>query len=69
MRNRFVPEGRRNSLKGSREEIERIQRSVEERFADQLKSAGWFRRFLILWRVRREISQEIEGFAPKNGLY
>ena len=55
------------------ERLNRIQREVHERYAEQLAAAGFLRRQILKIRVRREIQRElrllIEREAPPGALY
>lgn len=63
---RFIAGGRSNI---ARENLERIEREVNERHAAALAAAGPPRRLWIKWRIRREIREELDKIAPSGGLY
>jgi hypothetical protein len=74
---RFLVDGRDRALHGAAAEIDRIERpireAVEARYADRLAQAGplrrWWLRKLIAREIRARLNEEIEKFAPSDGLY
>jgi hypothetical protein len=73
----FVADGRTRALRGSEEHIEalkqRVAKEVRAEHAERLQSAGAVKRLWLHLRMRRAIrrivADEIEGIAPRNGLY
>ncbi len=74
---RFLEDGRRRAFDGAAPKMDELQRritaEVEARYAEELAKAGLFARFRLRRRMAREIQarlrDEIERFAPENGLY
>ena len=69
-----MPERRSKIVADGRERIagaerKRVKRLVRQRYAGQLAKAGIFRRWLLLWKLRREIQEELEKIAPRDALY
>lgn len=62
----FVADGRRRIL---RDERHCIEREIRAKYAEDLASAGWWRRLRIRSRIRREIRAEIERIAPRGAHY
>ena len=42
---------------------------VRARFADELATAGWIKRFWVRWKIHRAIEKELDRLAPPGGLY
>ena len=69
-----MPERRSNIVADGRERIavaerKRVKRAVRQRYAAQFAKAGILRRWLLLWKIRREIEKELETIAPRDALY
>ncbi len=67
---RFIPgllvDGRERVV---RENYERIACEVRAWYADELSRAGWLRRPLLHFKIRREIRRRLDQIAPRDGLY
>lgn len=64
--NGIVADGREREAKAW---IKEIRERVEKAHAEELKQAGWLRRLLVLWRIRRAIQRELEKVAPRGAHY
>ena len=63
----IVADGRSRAMTANRVEIEK---RIHEKYADELASAtGFFRRWAVRRKIRREIEDALEKIAPKNALY
>jgi hypothetical protein len=49
--------------------IDKARAEVEARHAPELARAGWWRRWLLRLRIRREVEQRLERTARRDGLY
>ncbi|MHC4698834.1 MAG: hypothetical protein ACYTFA_19065 [Planctomycetota bacterium] len=65
-RNNIVADGRARVVAA---QYKQVKREVRQRYAAQLAEAGMFRRWWLLWKVRREIQSELEKIAPTDALY
>jgi hypothetical protein len=65
-RDKFVADGRERVVRG---EIKRIRREVRASYADRLAAAGFFRRLWLRIKIHREIQEQLDKIAPKDGLY
>jgi hypothetical protein len=63
---RFVAGGGERIVAG---ETERIRREVRERYANALAKAGFFQRFAIRRKIRKEIKARLTEPAPPRALY
>ncbi len=61
----FVADGKSRVIPPSKEELARIRKEVEEKYADDLKGAGLWRRI----KIRRQMKREVEEKAgiPSSG--
>lgn len=50
-------------------EVVRIEAQVRAEFQDSLRGAGWFRRSVLEFQVKREISRRVERLSPSSALY
>ena len=63
----IVADGRERVIEANRKEIEK---RIHEKYADELASpTGFFRRWTLRRKIRREIEEEFEKIAPKGAHY
>ncbi|MCH9003484.1 MAG: hypothetical protein IIC02_13010, partial [Planctomycetes bacterium] len=59
----IVADGQNRAVEANRVEIEK---RIHEKYADELASAtGFFRRWTVRRKIRREIEEELEKNAPR----
>ncbi len=62
----IVADGRERAMDGS---VDRIRAEVEAKYAEELRTAGFWKRRRIRQKIEREIEKRLERIAPKTGLY
>ena len=63
----IVADGRERAKKANRKDVEK---RVREKYADELESVtGFFRRWTLRRKIRREIAKELEKISPRDALY
>ena len=49
--------------------IDQVTDEVKQRYAPALASAGFLKRLLLRWRMRKEIAKRMQQLAPDDALY
>jgi hypothetical protein len=63
---KIVAGGRKRAYEGS---VARVRAEVEAKYAEELKTAGVWRRMRIRRNMQREMRERMERVAPRSGLY
>ena len=63
---RIVEDGQERAYDGS---IEQVRAKVEAKYAEELKTAGMWKRMQIRRKMGKEIRERMEKIAPPDGLY
>ena len=69
--NKIIADGHTRLLhdKAIQKEIARIREDVAAKYSEELSRAGFFGRFIVRHRMRREMREEIDKLAPPDALY
>jgi len=62
----IVVDGRRRIRK---DDLERVRKEVAAKYAARLATAGPVGRFLLRWRLHRDVERELAKLAPPGALY
>lgn len=65
-RSRFVAEGPEQARRACEPAV---RDAVERRYAEELRTAKWFRRWLLRRRMKRDMARLLDVKAPRDALY
>ncbi len=63
---KIVADGQQRAYDDS---IEQVRAETEAKYAEELKTAGMWKRMQIRRKMQREINERMKQIAPKSGLY
>jgi hypothetical protein len=66
MKQRFVADGQTRSEESPefQAKLRALRESIHARYAAELSTAGFFRQFIVRWRMAYEYRRERRSFAP-----
>ncbi|MHC5039747.1 MAG: hypothetical protein ACYTHM_20780 [Planctomycetota bacterium] len=63
---RFMADGRKRAIQGN---LPEVVKKIQEKYAAEMKKAGFFGKIVLRRRMKREIKAEMERIAPKGACY